>query len=299
MDNKTIRTRLAKYFAHSKYPVKFAYLFGSRARGQAFRWSDVDVGVYLDEPNEDKRFDIQKSLVGDLVHTLHTEDVDLVLLNEAPPRFAYNVISGKPIYSRDERMRARKETEILSRYFDEDDASEHYNRYLHKRIQSRANGRRTMQMIDRKSVRERLSFIREMLDELEQFQQMSSKQFLSNRSAQRLADHDLHTCIEAMMDIANHLVAALGLHKPQERRDAFIELAREGILKMDLAERLADSVGMRNVLVHGYLDIDHRKVHKTLRVDLVHVESFARSISTFLKNQGRKSRAKPKKGAKK
>ena len=95
--------------------VVFAYVFGSFAEGRARSGSDVDVAVYVE------------GVFGwrDHVRLMHDlEDavgrrVDLVVLNEAPPLLAYEVVSkGRLVYCRDDEVRARVEAKILREYFD-------------------------------------------------------------------------------------------------------------------------------------------------------------------------------------
>ena len=69
--------------------IAFAYLFGSRAGGQATRLSDIDVAVYLhDPPDGDKRLEI----LGTLIDTLKSDRVDLVILNTAPLPLKFRVL---------------------------------------------------------------------------------------------------------------------------------------------------------------------------------------------------------------
>ncbi len=299
MNHRTLRASLHKYFASSPYPVQFAYLFGSHARGQALPHSDVDVGVYLGEPNEKTRLEIQASLLSDLMRALHTEDVDLVLLDQAPPRFAYNVIQGKPIYSANERARARAETKILSRYYDERPAILEYYRFLHRQIRAGKMTERTPEMIDGELVSERLAHIRKTLNLLKRFRDISQEEFIADEDTKDLSAHRLQTCIEAMADISNHLVAAMGLEKPTERRDAPMVLAKHGILPKNLGEQLAQAVSMRNRIVHGYSDLNPSELYTATHADLIHFEEFCHLVSTFLEKQEKRQRAKPKKGAKK
>lgn len=298
MDNRTIRARLTAYFAKGKYPIQFAYLFGSRARGQALSFSDIDVGVYLNETNAERRTKMFAPMLTGMMDALHTEKVDLVYLNEAPTRFAYNIIKCKPIYSVNERARARVETGILSRYFDEDDASDHYNRYLDRRILAGKMIGRTPEMIDTRTVRERITYIKQMLERLERFRPIPREQFVTDRDVLEPVAYELQTCIEAMMDISSHLVAALGLDKPAERRDAPTILAKHGILPRDLGAQLSEAVSMRNMLVHGYLALIPDKVYGTIQNDLGYLEEFSQHITLFLQKQEKKDHAKPKKGAK-
>lgn len=68
------------------------------------------------------------------------------------------------------------------------------------------------------------------------------------------------TCLEACIDAAHHVCSAEGWGPPETNADAVRTLARHGALDVGLAERLAAAVGFRNVLVHGYADVDDRIV---------------------------------------
>lgn len=68
------------------------------------------------------------------------------------------------------------------------------------------------------------------------------------------------TAIEGCIDAAQHVVASEGYRAPTDNADAMRLLARHDHLDHDLAERLAQAVGFRNILVHGYRDVDDRVV---------------------------------------
>lgn len=72
-----------------------AYLFGSVASGRAHRESDVDVGVLFDRrkcPTAGERFDVRLKMIGPLQSVLG-RDVDLVVLNDAPPQLARHIMT--------------------------------------------------------------------------------------------------------------------------------------------------------------------------------------------------------------
>ncbi|MFZ5800313.1 MAG: type VII toxin-antitoxin system MntA family adenylyltransferase antitoxin [Candidatus Omnitrophota bacterium] len=118
--NKKFTDKIGEYFS-TRREIKFAYLFGSQAKGNAGRLSDVDIGVYIDERTDEyKRFDIRLELIGEAGRLLGNDNIDLVILNDVDIFLAYQVIYfGKIIYSKDELRRIRYEATILSLYFDQ------------------------------------------------------------------------------------------------------------------------------------------------------------------------------------
>jgi uncharacterized protein len=99
-----LQEKLARFFA-SRPEVAAAYLYGSHAEGRAHRESDIDIGVLLDRarcPTADDRFEARIALGAELIAALHCNDVDLVVLNDAPPLFARHVVcSGIMVHCAD------------------------------------------------------------------------------------------------------------------------------------------------------------------------------------------------------
>ena len=84
--------------------ISFAYLYGSRARGEERPDSDWDVAIYLRENlSADERFELRLSLLGELDDI----GVDLLILNDAPPLIAHRAIMGELLLARDDVARVR------------------------------------------------------------------------------------------------------------------------------------------------------------------------------------------------
>jgi predicted nucleotidyltransferase len=100
--------------------VAFAYVFGSVARGDARVDSDVDFAVYLDEdsPRADRGC-VRSALLTKLLACLGRNDVDLVILNDAPVVLKHRVLrDGILVLSRDEAKRVDFTADTLRRYVD-------------------------------------------------------------------------------------------------------------------------------------------------------------------------------------
>ena len=100
--------------------IAFAYLFGSLARGDAHGTSDVDVAVYVaDEPPTETFGGYRASLLSDLLACVGRNDVDLVLLKNAPVMLQHRVLrDGQLVLCRNEALRVQFADRVLRQYFD-------------------------------------------------------------------------------------------------------------------------------------------------------------------------------------
>jgi len=97
--------------------VVFAYLFGGLAKGAPKPLSDVDIAVYLSE-NVD--FAHEKiDLLEDLIDILHTDEIDLVVLNQSSLLLSMNVIKHNCVLvDKKPFLRHAFQSLIMRKYFD-------------------------------------------------------------------------------------------------------------------------------------------------------------------------------------
>jgi len=110
-----------------------AYLFGSYARGIQTINSDIDIAILLrDIPEE--MLDYYLDLISELSKIL-TREVDLIILNTAPPLLKYQVIRhGRLIHCKDEEARIKFEARTQDEYLDFSRAMERYDECFLKKI---------------------------------------------------------------------------------------------------------------------------------------------------------------------
>ena len=104
----------------SRAEVLEAYLFGSVARGRAQAHSDLDVAVFVDpEVTPTGGFGYRAELTTDLMAGLGTNEVDVVVLNDAPPLLYHRVLrDGIRVLSRNLKETTVREARAVSRYCD-------------------------------------------------------------------------------------------------------------------------------------------------------------------------------------
>lgn len=95
--------------------VLFVYLFGGLMKKTPSPLSDVDLAVYVKNP---KKLDYLK-LFGKISRILCTEEMDLILLNEAPLSLAGRILQNrKVLIDKNPFLRQEYESLILRKYFD-------------------------------------------------------------------------------------------------------------------------------------------------------------------------------------
>lgn len=121
----------------SRPEVQAAYIFGSMVTGRRRSNSDVDVAVLLD-PEFLARLPIRyrTDLIADAGGVLETFDVDVILLNHAPPALAYNAITkGRLVYERTRSGRVAFQIRNLNEFLDLEPLHKLRLHYLKKRYQ--------------------------------------------------------------------------------------------------------------------------------------------------------------------
>lgn len=135
--NEDIFTKLRRFFSR-KREVEFAYLFGSLAKGKNNKLSDIDIAVYVDENIVNKKsysFGYEASLIADLMDELHTNDIDVVLLNRATPLLAHRVIrDGIVLCSKNDPKRINFQVHSLQQYIDTEKIRHIKEKYLRERL---------------------------------------------------------------------------------------------------------------------------------------------------------------------
>ena len=117
MQTKIIKDKIKKVLEN--YPIVFAYLFGSSARGKTGALSDVDIAVYFENQISEKdRFNLKLDLI-DKFQKVFQKNIDIVILQEAPPLLLNRVLKeGIKVYSKNEGKRMSFETLSSMKFLD-------------------------------------------------------------------------------------------------------------------------------------------------------------------------------------
>jgi len=90
---------------------------------------------------------------------------------------------------------------------------------------------------------------------------------------------------DTAIDLANMLIRYRHLGIPNESRESFTILSREGAIPVALGERLQKMVGFRNVAVHQYRDLDMDILETVISRHLDDLLAFAQAILVQMNGQ--------------
>jgi predicted nucleotidyltransferase len=132
-----------KDFLSDREEIIFAYIYGSLARGQENKLSDIDIAIYIDQDKKPTSgpFGYRSELITD-IQDLVERDVDLVILNDISLSLAFNVIKdGKLLFSKSKNKRVEFHESVMRRYLDFIPMFRVQESYLKERLAEGSYGR--------------------------------------------------------------------------------------------------------------------------------------------------------------
>ena len=124
--------------------------------------------------------------------------------------------------------------------------------------------------------------VEEYLTILKKLQRCNVDEFIADPEKYGSSERFLQLTIEALNDIGSHLIADLNFGTLDSAADIPRILYEKGNFGEELREVWIRMIGFRNILVHDYLDIDRRVVHKVLQNNLADSRSLMQVFAQFL-----------------
>jgi uncharacterized protein YutE (UPF0331/DUF86 family) len=140
-------------------------------------------------------------------------------------------------------------------------------------------------MPDLDTVSRHLRQLETYVGRLRELQKHPRHDVLTDWQTQAMVDRYLQLGIEVVISVSQQLIAILDLPIPDSNRGAVQALVNAEVLSEELGNELSRAVGFRNVIVHGYMDIDYHIVYEVLQSDVRHLERFVTQVATFVEGR--------------
>ncbi len=129
-------------------------------------------------------------------------------------------------------------------------------------------------------IHDKIDEIEQYISELRGFMPENLEEYMKSAKTRAACERYFEKIVEAVVDVAFQTIKDNVLKMPEEEKEAFDILASEGIITDNLAERLKDAKGMRNIIAHQYGKVDDGIVFNSITKELVNdAEEFLKSIN--------------------
>lgn len=137
-------------------------------------------------------------------------------------------------------------------------------------------------MPDRELILKKLAEIVKQLKNLEKLTKLDEEELFGNEANFYFAERVMERLITAAIDINMHLASDLNKETPRDYFESFLTLGKLGVLPKKIAQQIAPSTSLRNILVHEYQSLDTDKFQKSLKLALKQYREYAKHVEKFL-----------------
>ena len=127
----------------------------------------------------------------------------------------------------------------------------------------------TLDTIDNK-----ISQIKKYLARATTYEKYSRREIEDTDVVRDSLERVLFLVTQGTIDLGDMLISYKGLRKPGNQSEIFQILKEHEIIPRELEEKLISMAGFRNIIVHGYAEVNYDTVYKILHTNLKDVEEF-------------------------
>lgn len=134
-------------------------------------------------------------------------------------------------------------------------------------------------MVKRDVVAQKIARASAWLTDAERRVLTDKEQFLSHAETRDLAMFHLFLAIQECIDLAMHWVSDDGLPPADDYGSAFDVLRENGRIAPPLAAAMRSAVGLRNLIAHGYAQIDSVRVYTEAKAGIPFIRQFLDEVA--------------------
>jgi uncharacterized protein YutE (UPF0331/DUF86 family) len=135
----------------------------------------------------------------------------------------------------------------------------------------------------------RPSFLKRMerfnkgLEILEELRNYEIDKFSTDLKLLSIAERNIQVCTEFIVDFSSYILSKLKVEVPDTYREIIRKVREEGIIDENLEKKLQGIVGLRNIIVHMYADIDAEIIYDNLEDIIQTLREAAAKLLEFSK----------------
>lgn len=138
-------------------------------------------------------------------------------------------------------------------------------------------------MVDKEMVKRKIMMIQNDLSELTRFKDLSLDKITKDYDTHKIVERILELIINEAIDINQHLISESNLGKmPSDFKESFTLLSDIGIYSKEFSQEIGKSVGLRNILVHQYRELDENIFYNSISTCIKEYREYCEYILKYL-----------------
>lgn len=137
-------------------------------------------------------------------------------------------------------------------------------------------------MVNRDVVATKLVALATRVERVRKHAKARSAELAADQDALDLVAFNLMLAVQICSDLASHIIADEGWPAARTIAEGFSRLHEHGVLSAANAQALGRAAGLRNVVAHGYAEVDVALVHAAATAGAGDLDTFAREVATWV-----------------
>ncbi len=88
--------------------------------------------------------------------------------------------------------------------------------------------------------------------------------------------------VDAAIDVNTHIITRNKFESPDDYQGTFAVLAHHKVISFELAEKIRESVGLRNMMTHGYEKIQRQKMFNDIINGIDQYSVYMKAITDYM-----------------
>jgi uncharacterized protein YutE (UPF0331/DUF86 family) len=136
--------------------------------------------------------------------------------------------------------------------------------------------------LDAGVIRQKLDAIEGSLSTLESISEVTSARLAEDPVVGAAVERLVSRVVDLAVEVNSHIVAAVSKRGPGEYSESFRMAAKAGVFDAATAAELVGSVGMRNVIVHQYIQLDLEIIAAAIPKAIEQYRSYVSAVAAFV-----------------
>jgi len=137
-------------------------------------------------------------------------------------------------------------------------------------------------LVNKLIIQKRLRKLSEYVKLLKLLQKEKKEKFINDPFVYGNVERYLQLAIQSVIDISNHILSEHNINGISDYRDVIEKMGQEKFLPLEFAKHIAPMAGLRNILVHEYIEVEREKLYEILENYINDFNEFGKYITKML-----------------